>query len=249
MKIGIISDIHSNSEALKSVVQALHREDVYHIINAGDNVGYSANPNTCIEIIRMEGFYNVMGNYDDAVAYDRKDCGCRDGNAETRHMRMVSLYWTQKSISIDNKRYLSSLPHLLNLIIGEKNIFAVHGGLNRLNEFIYEEDDDALEEIAEEYTNADIVILGHTHKPFIRRINGKIFINPGSIGKPVDGDYRPSFVVADLSNDIHAEIRRVEYDVEKNVNNLIDAGLPQEIGDQIRNAMETTETLNPYPAR
>jgi putative phosphoesterase len=197
MKIGIISDIHSNSEALQSVMTELRIEGVHCIINAGDNVGYSAFPDACVKTIQSEGFYNVMGNYDDAVAYDRVECGCGEGDAETLRLREASLLWTQKNTSRETKDYLATLPGRLELKIGGTTFFAIHGGLNFLNEFIYEQDDAALLNIADR-VKADIIVLGHTHKPFVREIKGKVFINPGSVGKPVDGDPRASCAIVEL---------------------------------------------------
>ena len=77
MKLGIIPDVHGNYEALKAVLIELKREGVNRIINAGDNVRYSAFPDECIELFKDEGIEGVMGNYDEAVAFSKHvfECG------------------------------------------------------------------------------------------------------------------------------------------------------------------------------
>ncbi|MCL4475315.1 MAG: metallophosphatase family protein [Nitrospirae bacterium] len=234
MKLGIISDVHSNYEALKAVLRELNREGVNRIINAGDNVGYSAFPNECIELFKAEGIEGVMGNYDEAVAFSKPVCGCGYKGEEVAHIGHLSLVWTQENVNDETREYLSELSKHLEFESPAGKVLAMHGGLEDLTQWITEKNEDLLKEIALK-KGARLVVLGHTHKPFVKEIDGTMFVNPGAVGRPFDGDPRASFAIVEISDTIHVRIRRVEYAVEKNIQALINAGLPAEIGAMLRN--------------
>lgn len=238
MKIGIISDVHGNYEALKAVLRELSREGVDGIINAGDNVGYSAFPNECIELFKAEGIKGVMGNYDEAVAFGRPVCGCGYTDPEVARIGHLSLTWTQKNVNDKTREYLAGLPKCLGFESPLCKVFALHGGLEDLTQWITETNTDLLNDIALN-TGARLVILGHTHKPFLKEKEGVTFVNPGAVGRPFDGDPRASFAIAVITDDINIQMRRVVYDVEKNIDALINAGLPQEIGIMLRKGRDS----------
>jgi len=238
MKLGVISDIHSNIFALKKVISELKKHGVDLIVNAGDNVGYSAFPDECIKILKEENVYSAKGNYDDAVANNRLLCGCGEGNENTQRIRLASLQWTQANTSAVNKNFLNTLPGILNMEFEGEKILAMHGGLAELNEFIYENEIDKFKKIALN-TDADIIIMGHTHESFILNLSGKLFINPGSVGKPEDGNPQASYAVIDLE-DYKADIFRTSYDVEKNIEFVKKAGLPDEIIENLRTGISFT---------
>lgn len=238
MRIGIISDVHGNYEALEAVLRELNREGVDRIINSGDNVGYSAFPNECIELFKMEGIEGVAGNYDEAVAFSRPICGCGYKDPEVAHIGYLSLTWTQENTSDKTKEYLAGLPKHLEFESPIGKIFALHGGLENLTQWITERDTDLLKDIALK-TGARLVIMGHTHKPFVKEIEGTAFVNPGAVGRPFDGDPRASFAIVEITDTFNIQIKRIEYDVEKNIHALINAGLPHEIGIMLRNGRDT----------
>lgn len=231
MRIGVISDIHSNLGALNSVIAFLRGKNVDAIINAGDNVGYSAFPNECISRLQSEKVMSVQGNYDEAAGNDLDDCGCGEGDELTTKIRKASLEWTRANLEKENKRYLAVLPP--RLIVRFCNYLAgvMHGGLTRLNEDIDENNETAILKILNSI-NTDILILGHTHIPFIRKMGSRLVLNPGSVGKPADGNPDASCAVIYLDGGIEAqaEIFRVRYGIDENIECLIKAGLPPQIG-------------------
>jgi len=211
MKIGLIGDSHSNLDALRQVLAALKARGVERILNTGDNVGYSAFPNECVALLREEGVEGVMGNYDEAVAGCKDHCGCGYADSETEKIRGGSLRWTQDRISEATREWLLAL-------------------------FLYPDSTDALRELAE-YGKADLVVMGHTHGQFLLRQGGATFINPGAAGKPVDGDTRGCAAVVEVTAaGFETEFIRVDYDVERNIASLLEAGLPAGIADMLRNA-------------
>ncbi|HDO36885.1 MAG TPA: metallophosphoesterase [Nitrospirae bacterium] len=238
MKIGIISDIHGNREALRAVLRELAGEGVDKILNAGDNAGYSAFPDECIALLRQEGVEGVMGNYDEAVCFKKPVCGCDYKDEGVAGIGFNSLKWTQENVSKATREYLSGLPKCIELVTKTGKVLVIHGGLEMLNQRIEEDDTVSLEEISSG-TGARLVIMGHTHRPFVREICGTVFVNPGSVGRPFDGDPRACFGIIDISERINVLIKRVEYDIERNIRELIAAGLPPEIGIMLRNGRDT----------
>ena len=239
MKIGIISDVHSNRDALLAVMAALKREGVERIVNAGDNVGYSAFPDECVELLQSHGVDSVAGNYDYAVGFGLPDCGCGPACGELERVRQASLAWTKAHTSAEVKQYLSGLPELLMFGTDAGKVVVMHGGLDAINQHV-DGSAASLNEIASR-TEAGIVIMGHTHRPFVKTVGGTVFVNPGSVGKPCDGDPRASYGVIEISYKIRARIERIEYPVERNVTALIDAGLPGEIGRMLLHGSETID--------
>ncbi len=238
MRIGIISDVHSNYEALKAVLRELSREGVDRIINAGDNVGYSAFPNECIELFKAEGIEGVIGNYDEAVAFCRPICGCGYKDPEVARIGHLSLTWTQENASDKTKEYLAGLPKHLKFESPLGKVFALHGGLEGLTQWITEKDTNLLKDIAQK-TGARLVIMGHIHKPFVTEIEGTTFVNPGAVGRPFDGNPRASFAIVEIADTFNVRLKRIEYDVEKNIHALMNAGLPHEIGIMLRKGRDT----------
>lgn len=227
MKIGVISDIHGNLSALESVVMELKKEGISRIINAGDITGYSPFPNECVDLLRKENVQSVLGNFDEEIAFNRPISYFSDVDDETLRTRLLSMQWTQRHTSIAAKKYLSSLPRHLKTEIDGVRLFSTHGGLNRTDEFIHERDWQAQQTIAETLVS-DVIILGHTRRAFVSNIKGKLFVNPGSVGKPEDGDPRASYAVVDLSEK-RAFICRVSYNISRTVQGIMEAGLPEEI--------------------
>jgi putative phosphoesterase len=234
VKIGLISDIHGNYAALKTVIRELKAAGADAVLNAGDNVGYSSGHEECIKLLVDESVSGCMGNYDEAVAFDRPVCGCGESDDKALiKMRAASLKWARENASPEANKFLSLLPRKLELNPGNISILAVHGGLDVINDMIGENDDAKMGEMASK-TNADVIVMGHTHIPFSRKAGGKLFVNPGSVGRPVDGDPRASYAILTVSNGLNIELRRTVYDVESNISDLVSAGLPAEIGAALR---------------
>jgi predicted phosphodiesterase len=89
--------------------------------------------------------------------------------------------------------------------------------------------------------SGDAICFGHTHKPWMRVVDGVHFINTGSVGRPKDGDWRASYVLLDVTSEITAAIVRVDYDVELAAKGVIDGGLPEEFADFLRTGGRTAE--------
>ncbi len=214
-RIAIFSDLHGNSAATEAVLAAIDAEAPDAVYNLGDLVGYGARPNETIALILQRGIPTIMGNYDDGVGFDRDDCGCayKDPDEETRGQQ--SLFWTRGETTPENKAYLRTLPPEIRFEAEGKRFRLVHGSPRRIIEYLFaDRDPRSLARIAQG-ADADVLVFGHTHQPWVREIEGVLFVNDGSVGKPRDGDPRAAWVLltAEQGQPVQVAIRRVPYDI------------------------------------
>jgi putative phosphoesterase len=237
-RIAIFSDLHGNSAATEAVLEAIDAEAPDAVYCLGDLVGYGANPNQTISLIRERDIPTIMGNYDDGVGFDRDDCGCayKDKIEEARGQQ--SLYWTRAETTEENKAYLRTLLPEIRFEAEGKRFRLVHGSPRRMNEYLFEDRDPrSLARIAQG-AEAGVLVFGHTHKPWVREIENVLFINDGSVGKPKDGDPRAAWALltVDAGKPVQVEIRRVPYDVANMAAAIRAAeGLPDHFAADIEN--------------
>lgn len=216
----MIADIHSNLAAFKAILKDMPRVD--KIICAGDLVGYAAEPNEVIELARRKKILSVLGNHDYSSA--TRDVG--------RHNSIAAqaIVWTFKNLDDDNKKHLKNLPKKLDLKIGGEKIFVVHGSpRDFLFDYVFPDmPNRALLDLVK-HVDADIIVLGHTHIPMKRVIQGKLVINPGSVGQPRNRDPKASYMVLKIDGDLEVEHRKVDYEIKKTAEKIKSAGLPEEL--------------------
>jgi len=222
MILAVISDIHSNLVALDKVFEKI---DSDLILCCGDIIGYYTWPNQCIEKIRQLRVMSVIGNHD--LACVTGDISGFNPYAEE------TIRWTRRVIRDKNFEFLSSLKRKIKLEIDDTNIMMVHGSpKNPVNEYIYPETPDVILKSFIEGENVDILIMGHTHMPFIKKFEDKLVLNPGSVGQPRDGDNNASFAFLDVDNK-EAKICRVKYNIDEVVTALGDEELPSFLGRRL----------------
>ena len=214
-RLAVLSDIHGNSAATEAVLADIDAmvPDAIHCL--GDLVGYGARPNEAIDLIRERAIPTIMGNYDDGVGFDRDDCGCAYKDDGERERGQQSLMWTRSVVTDDRKAWLRSLPPEIRLDVNGVRLRLVHGSPRRMNEYLFADRDPAsLARIARS-ADCDVLLFGHTHIPWSRRIEGVLMVNTGSVGKPKDGDQRAGWVLLTIGTggEVAAEMRRVAYDI------------------------------------
>jgi putative phosphoesterase len=145
-----------------------------------------------------------MGNYDDGVGFGRDDCGCAYKTAEMRHLGDLSLQWTKGHVTAENKAFLRSLLPNIRLDITGKRALLVHGSPRKINEYVYEDRLPAsLGHIAQS-AEADLLVFGHTHLPYVKEVAGVLLVNDGSVGKPKDRDPRAAYALLDVGSVLEA---------------------------------------------
>ncbi|MBI4778783.1 metallophosphoesterase family protein [Candidatus Desantisbacteria bacterium] len=240
MRYGIMSDIHSNLEALNSVLKAMENEGIDKIICLGDIVGYGPKPNECVERMQEIDGLIVAGNHDLAAI------GWEDIDWFSSYAKEAIL-WTEDKLTTENKKYLSHLPE----VISQKDFILVHGSLHHftdeyiMNSAVAKKSFDLMK-------HRELLLIGHTHhaaaffrkqrqssgvSPIqnLRLINQDVFcllngmqsiVNVGSVGQPRDGDNRASFGILDLETRT-VTIKRIPYDIKKTQYQMLKAELPR----------------------
>jgi len=235
MRIAILSDVHSNLPALEAVLADIAATGVDERYALGDLVGYAPWPNEVLERLRAEALPIVMGNYDDGTAWDRDECGCAYTNPIEKALGDESFAWTKAHTSIENKAWLRTLAAEIRFDADGRRYLLVHGSPRRMNEYLYEDKPDETFARIAAGANADVIVCGHTHRPYDKRIGAARFINVGSAGKPKDGDPRACWAQLDTAADT-VTFRRVEYDVEAAARSIEASDLPHEFAAQLREA-------------
>jgi putative phosphoesterase len=230
MRIALFSDIHGNLQALESVLADMGAQNPDAVYCLGDLVGYGASPNEVTERLRREGYPTVMGNYDDGVGFDRDECGCAYREEAERERGQRSLEWTKARVTPENKKFLRSLAHEIRFDVEGRRILLVHGSPRKINEYLFEDRPLSSFQRLAATSNADAIVFGHTHKPYVKDVDGVTFVNIGSVGKPKDGDWRACYALFD---DGKATFRRVEYDVKAAAAAIRATELPHEFAADI----------------
>ncbi len=225
MQFAVISDIHSNLEALEAVLKKIERDGIKTVLCAGDIVGYGPNPNEAVDLVRSKCSAVVCGNHDANI--DLHNIGWFS------HAAAEALRWTRNNLSRENAEYLLGLKDRWKGHIGGRGIYMVHGSpKDRVYEYVYP---DIPETRAREWlrnTRSNILILGHTHIPFIKKLGIRAIFNPGSVGQPRDGDSRAGYAIVNTKQPF-ITIKRVEYGIEKTAEKIREAGLPLSLAERL----------------
>jgi len=207
MKIAILSDIHANIFAFRSVLNDIQKYDIEKILISGDLIGYYYWPDEVIKICMDEGLFTcIKGNHE--VILEK----CLDNKIQMHNYskKYGSGYKSCKEkLSIDQLDWLFNLPKNLKLNINGEGIFLGHGSLKSTDEYIYP--DASIEKILRNYSTEKYTIFGHTHHPFIHSHNNKFLINPGSVGQPRDTGSLASYSIINLKNSV-VSIKKVKFD-------------------------------------
>ena len=234
MRIAIFSDVHGNLPALDAVLEHLRPQRVDAVYCLGDLVGYAPFPNEVTERIRAEGIPTIMGNYDDGVGFDRDDCGCAYREPEEKRRGDQSLAWTKAHVTQENKAFLRGLHKEIRFEVAGTRVLLVHGSPRKINEYLFEDRALSSFERLAASSEADIIVFGHTHKPYTKDVNGVLFVNVGSVGKPKDGDWRACYAILEPDAPTHpVQFIRVVYDVESVTEAIRRSELPGEFATDL----------------
>lgn len=193
-KIGIISDIHGNYEALKVVLSELDKLGVNNIYCLGDVVGYYSQVNECCDELRNRNIPCLMGNHDWYMG--------SGGFCPRSKSVNDCLVYQRKVITNENIEWLRTFQ--IQKIID--NIHMVHGGwADPIDEYLLEPDEEYFSKI-----KGKDFASGHTHIQMLKIFNDKTYCNPGSVGMPRDNDPRAAFATYDGTFTLH----RIEYNMQ-----------------------------------
>ena len=233
----VISDIHSNIEALDAVLAASAKQRCSAVLVLGDLVGYGADPNAVVQRIReLKPAAIIRGNHDKVAA-------AIDTAEDFNPMARLAADWTRRVLSEETVHYLRGLP--AGPVVVQEELEICHG--SPIDEDMYiVADVDALRSI--ELAAKPLCFFGHAHVAMRARLaaghhidiaspqghpefettleaGSKYLFNPGSVGQPRDGDSRAAYAIADLGAQ-QVTLYRVTYAIETAQKKILEAGLP-----------------------
>ena len=236
MKFAIFGDIHANLEALEAVLLDAADQDCTHFTCIGGIVGYNANPRECIRVVQQLDCPVVKGNHDEEASMSTEIVGLNP-------LAHRALEWTREALSESDKEWLQELRFVRQV----RDFTIVHATLDSPSGWNYVTNKfDAMASFAYQFT--PVCFFGHTHTPrfYVKDQNvqleigdsirlaeaKKYFINVGSVGQPRDGDWRASYAVYDVENQV-VTIRRLDYDIKKAQDKILKAGLPEMLANRL----------------
>jgi predicted phosphodiesterase len=247
VRVLLLSDIHSNLEALEACLAVAPPRDL--VINLGDIVGYGASPNQVIQQSRSLGNVFVRGNHDKAAS------GAMDLR-EFNPIAGLAALWTRDQLTPENLQWLLSLPRGPIEMIELPGIQFVHGSPMDEDEYVVTLRD-AIEPLLTSV--APLTFFGHTHlqgifsannvasdyfRPKYRTVGQsetadfplkdgtRYMVNPGSVGQPRDGDWRAAFALFDSVARI-VTFCRVPYNLKQAQERILTANLPQRLATRL----------------
>jgi len=222
MRIAIVSDVHGNLAALEAVVADLNSVSPDLVLHGGDLAYGGARPAEVVDRIRDLGWQGVCGNTDEML-WARE--GLRDLAAKTPKLQPLfarieeMIPATNACLGEDRIRWLRTLPYAQR----REMVALVHASPDNVWRAPMPEASDA--ELTETFSclDAPVAVYGHIHRPFVRTLPAMTVANTGSVSLSYDGDSRASYLVVD---DTQATVRRVAYDLEGEVQALLQSALP-----------------------
>ncbi|HTR02627.1 MAG TPA: metallophosphoesterase family protein [Thermoanaerobaculia bacterium] len=244
MRYLILSDIHSNDDALAAVLSRVRRKRFDRVVVLGDFVGYGANPNQVIDRIReiKKPKLMIRGNHDKVV------CGTESGDL-FNPVALRAARWTTEKLTPRNRKFLEGLP--TGPVAVDGGAFTIcHGSPRDEDAYIFT-DYDAYLNFRE--SEGSVCFFGHSHIPsvftlephgiLVELIEGdrvryalkkdqRYLINPGSIGQPRDRNAAAAYALYDAEENV-VHFDRVPYPTDRARDKIFKAGLPHILGDRL----------------
>lgn len=242
MKYLILSDIHSNKEALTAVFAFVRRKPWDKAVFLGDLVGYGANPNQTVDMLRgLKPLAAIRGNHD-------KVCSGLEAGELFNRIALEAAQWTRTKLTKTNLKWLKALPKGPQVV--DDSFAIAHGTPIDEDAYIFGEIE-ALNIFRQ--TPYPLCFFGHSHFPVIFALSPdaittiltvapsfrfkmkpgvRYLINPGSIGQPRDGNPLASFALYDSESRV-VTIHRIEYQIATAQGKILKAGLPRPLADRL----------------
>ena len=212
MRLLILSDIHANWPALAAI------DETFDLcLCLGDLVDYGTEPVPVVEWIISNAAATVRGNHDHAVA---QRVQARPGRGFRELARLTrTVMW--RDLTPRHLKFLSRLPLTQTLSIDGKRLYLVHASpRDPLDEYVTNTVDGWRPIVAD--LDADILLTGHTHMQGQLEVDGRLVVNPGSVGQPRDGDPRAAYAIIDGGK---VELKRVAYDIDRTIAQMRASGV------------------------
>ncbi|MGH9667477.1 MAG: metallophosphoesterase family protein [Bryobacteraceae bacterium] len=224
---------YSNLEATKALLDEANRLGIApeRLICTGDVVAYGADPAATVDLIRAIGCHVVMGNCEESLAAGADDCGCGFPAGST--CERLSAAWFAHALAElqpDVRGWMARLPRRLDIEIAGHRFAVIHGGIERINQFIFASTAAAIKDRELLRADVDGIIAGHCGLPFTQVVGTRLWHNPGVIGMPADdGTPRAWYsLLIPHEGGLSIEHRAIEYDFAQAATKMRRVRLPEE---------------------
>jgi hypothetical protein len=186
-----------------------------------------------------------MGNHDERIAFNHAIIPLEKHTEEERAARVGAIEYTRRTISADNREFLSGLPREMRISYGTgsnaKKILLVHARARSIDEYVYEDhpEIDLIKMLRK--NNANVIVMGHTHLPYIRTFTGgKFAVNTGSVGRSKEKRISAAYLMLTIAESrIRPEIVRVAYPVEETIKAILESAIPDFYADFLLERVES----------
>ncbi|MDR9392173.1 MAG: metallophosphoesterase family protein [Trueperaceae bacterium] len=230
MRIGVLSDVHANLPALRAALAALDGAQVDATLCLGDVVGYGPHPNETIRLLREREVTCTLGGADARVAFP-----VGEADAPRAGVADATLAWTRDVLEPAALAWLRERPTQVRLRTPGGCVRAVHGRVGdpwrRLD--VRATPQELLRTF--DAVGCPVLALGGRHVPYVRTLDGKLAVDPGSVGLSLNGEPGADYAVLDVrEGDATAQLGKAEYDVEAVAFDVLGWGLPAAVADAVR---------------
>jgi predicted phosphodiesterase len=230
VRLALFSDVHGSGVAFRAMLDDVARQDVDSGVCLGDHAQGGPHPAECLELLRELGWPAVMGNSDHFLL-------TLDPGAEAVSDEQVeNAKWSQSQLSADLLAFYRSFPPTVELDLGDgRALLAFHATPRSRDELVGPWSDEEAFRAPFEGLNAAVFAGGHSHQQWARRLGEAYYVNPGSVGLPVDhlqsgptrAEVCAEYAVLTVEGaGIGVEFRRVPFEADEMIRSVEESGLP-----------------------
>lgn len=226
MRVALFGDIHGNLPALERVLEHARERGAGEFWDLGDLTGYGPYPEEVVRVVSQVARFAVSGNYDRKVLAVKEKL--MDWRARKEPAKIKAFVWARENLSPESLRFLEERPREENVTLEGLDFFLTHAAPGSWKEHL--SPDTPRERLAElgKSLDVDVVCVGHSHRPFARKVGRTWFVNPGSVGRPEGGDPRAVYALLDLEGGKIAVTHYwLDYDRDRTVLEVRRRGLPE----------------------
>lgn len=229
MKLGIITDIHSNIMALNEVLKEFEKIKVDKIICCGDIIGIGPRPEEVIQkLIPINNkLIAVRGNHEQYLIYGIP-INVHDDRRKISNKEIQNHKWIHSKISEESKIFLKQLPISKSIEIENKKIYIIHYPINKNGIYKRHIKNPTIEENIEMFneTNADIYVYGHTHVKSINNQGNKWYINAGSLGCPLQSNIANAGILEIKQGKVNYKQLEIQYNINEVIKEIKELKFP-----------------------